>query len=90
MSARRIIALLCVGVAVCVVALLAWIGGELHYQSCVQRVAASTSVVSHPVSGDDFGGDVFDKPTFARAAAVETSPELSRASKLRECSRRPF
>ena len=90
--ARRVVAVFVCGFAVCVAATLVWIAGELHYQSCVQRTAASTSLVTRPTSTGygSIGGSGFDDQTFVEAEAVLTSPHPSRRAKLRDCSRSPL
>lgn len=78
------IALLSASFALSALAALAWIGGELHYQSCVERVAASTSVrTTRQTSG--YGGQ-----SFGQSSYTITTPHTTRRIKLRECSRSPL
>jgi hypothetical protein len=70
--------------AVAVLALLAWIGVESRYQSCVQRAAATTSTLQSQAGGGEIVLGDEAPPT---SLVVDTS---RRVRAVRRCSKSPF
>jgi hypothetical protein len=70
--------------AIAAVACLLWIGSEEHYQSCVERAAATPlSYTAEPFSQKT---SIYATPT----RSYDVQPDSTRRRRLKDCSRLPF